>query len=255
MKSKKEIFKIESLQYFNRAVQGLKDGEYLEQKAHPDFTEIINQYFNDSRLTTHDSNMLRVLDVGCGTGKNLHFIYKNFNSECFGIEPSSELTEKLNRDFDNKIQFITGTSDELPFDDNSFDLVICWSTLHWVHRNLILQSLGEILRVTKKYILIMDFCPSKPYRTEYMHDKNIETYKIDYKNILMNTGICKLLDEKIYYHPSWKDDTERNVISLKKEEYESGVYDWVVRKRILLEKDLELLPVKISNDFQVIENK
>jgi SAM-dependent methyltransferase len=276
MKHKKEIFKSESLQYFNRAVQGLKEKEYLDQKPHPDFTEIIDHYFQDYRLRTQDSGLrtqdsglrtqdsglrtqdsgrLRVLDVGCGTGKNLNYINQNFKSECIGIEPSPELTEKLNRDFDKRIQFFSGTSDELHFDDNSFELVICWSTLHWVHRSLILQSLGELMRVAKKYILIMDFAPFTPYRTEYVHENNIETYKMDYKDILLGTGICKLSDEKIYYHPSWKDDTARDVVCINQEEYESGLYDWVVRKRILIEKDFNILPIKNSKDFQVIESK
>ena len=247
MKSKsEEIFKTESLNYFKR---GYSNHEYLNDLPFNDFTDIVDTVIKPKNF--------KVLEIGCGSGKNIRYLYKKYNSECYGVEPNKELVSKLNREHQKNgfnIKFLCGFSNHLDFDDNSFDLVFCWSVLHWVDRNQILQTLGEMFRVTNKYILLMDFCPFSPYKTPYKHQDGIYTYKIDYTELYEKTGVTKKLDELYYFQPDWSG-TEREHKVLDQNEYQTSKYDWVVRKRVLFEKKLELLPIKSDDNYQVIEHK
>jgi len=150
MRKKSElIFDNESLQYFNR---NFSSYDYISDLPSKDFVEIVGKILIPENY--------KVLEVGCGSGKNLRYLSKQYNCKCYGLEPNQELVNKLNNDHlknGYNIKFVYSFSNHLEFEDNDFDLVICWSVLHWVNRNQILQSIGEMLRVTQKYILIMDF--------------------------------------------------------------------------------------------------
>jgi len=79
-----------------------------------------------------------VLDVGCGTGI-LHDLYPSLGIT--GIDVSKGMLSHHK----GKHQF--GSSDNIPFEDNSFDFVICRSVLH--HLPDCRKSLGEIRRVLR----------------------------------------------------------------------------------------------------------
>lgn len=68
----------------------------------------------------------KVLDIGCGTGKYAKLL-SNFASEYFGIDKSNDqLKIAKNKKIPNAT-FICADASSLPFEDNSFDIIIaCW---------------------------------------------------------------------------------------------------------------------------------
>ncbi len=50
---------------------------------------------------------------------------------------------------------------QFTFDSDALDLVTIWNVLHWISLNENIQSLDELIRVCKKYLLIMDFSAKK----------------------------------------------------------------------------------------------
>jgi ubiquinone/menaquinone biosynthesis C-methylase UbiE len=82
----------------------------------------------------------KLLDVGCGTG----FYLDLFKCRVIGIDPSEELIKH----YKGKHKLIVGKAEELPFKDNSFDIVISITAIHNFHN--IEKSLKEIRRVGKK---------------------------------------------------------------------------------------------------------
>ena len=78
----------------------------------------------------------KLLDVGCGTGFSLEY----FDCDCQGIEPSKEMVK-------NNEKIIIGKAENLPFEDNSFDIVISVTAIH--NFDDIEQGLKEIKRVGK----------------------------------------------------------------------------------------------------------
>jgi len=74
----------------------------------------------------------RVLELGFGAGANLNFYEPASVSELVGIEPSAELraiAAAAPRADGLNVRFQDGIAEALPFDDASFDTVICTFTL------------------------------------------------------------------------------------------------------------------------------
>jgi ubiquinone/menaquinone biosynthesis C-methylase UbiE len=64
----------------------------------------------------------RLLDVGCGTGLG------SLLFTCFkvGVDPTFELLQQAK----SRMPVVQGMAEQLPFKDNSFDIVICLTALH-----------------------------------------------------------------------------------------------------------------------------
>lgn len=149
-------------------------------------------------------NVAHVLDVGCGTGINLAHVADLLHAErAVGVEPNQDTVNALrsNHRGDHRLSFDAASAHRLPFETNSFDLVICWSVLHWVGRDNYLQALGELVRVTKKWLLVMDFVAAEPFRVPYHHRDGVYTYKMDFTVPLMSSGVLELVDERRWWEP------------------------------------------------------
>ena len=91
----------------------------------------------------------KVLDVGCAKGFMLH----DFNQiipgiEVNGIDISNYAIENCMPSVKDSLRVADARS--LPFDDNSFDLVISVTTVHNFEREECIKALKEIQRVSKK---------------------------------------------------------------------------------------------------------
>jgi ubiquinone/menaquinone biosynthesis C-methylase UbiE len=74
----------------------------------------------------------RVLELGVGMGLNLRFYDPAKVSEVLGVDPAPELraaAEAAERDPRLQVRVEDGTAEALPFDDTSFDTVVCTFTL------------------------------------------------------------------------------------------------------------------------------
>ncbi|MDO8657821.1 MAG: methyltransferase domain-containing protein [Candidatus Levybacteria bacterium] len=100
-----------------------------------------------------------VLDAGCGEGFTMNKL-TNFGigKQVEGVEYSKEaitLGKKLFPD----LKFKEGSAYELPYKDNSFDLVVCTEVLE--HLDEPTEVLKETIRVSKKNIIIS--VPNEPF--------------------------------------------------------------------------------------------
>lgn len=142
------------------------------QDAH--FDEIAEEY--DSSIPIHVIEHLtrrrvalaeslvasgKVLDVGCGTGRFLSSLPARY--EGIGIDVSARMLDYAR---EKGLDVEQASGDELPFDDNSFDLAATFAVLHHlIDPDLVRASLQEMVRVTRPggAVLVWDHNPLNPY--------------------------------------------------------------------------------------------
>lgn len=116
---------------------------------------------NDSRLNYVKSNVKendKVLDIGCGAGRYIN----RLNCEKYACD-LADMSKKV------QAKFSIGSCTDLPYEDNTFDKVICCECLeHVVFKD---QAIDEMLRVIRSggQLLIID----KDFKFQ-------ENYKLDF---------------------------------------------------------------------------
>lgn len=146
---------------------------------------------------------LNILEIGCSNGVKLESICSNLCSSGFGIDPSSKAVEDgNNREKLVDISLYVGTGDNLNFSSCQFDLVYFAFCLYLFDRNTLLQSLAEADRVLKPggFLVITDFDPGFNYKKPYAHHKNVHTYKQDYSELFLRSGLYYLAEKHSYSH-------------------------------------------------------
>jgi SAM-dependent methyltransferase len=109
------------------------------------FRNVVEDFIKYYQLNNESS----ILDVGCGKGFMIHdFMDKLPNAKIAGLDISKYC-------LDNAIStaspfLVLGNCDNLPWENESFDLVIAIATIHNLDYAGVKKSLQEIVRVTKK---------------------------------------------------------------------------------------------------------
>jgi len=115
----------------------------------------IDIYLFDQLLKGRYDNVQKLLDVGCGNGRNLHYFLRN-GYQVAGIDPDAQAVRRV-KDLstalapDNPLEnFVVCPAEDLPYADASFDLVICSAVLHFArdeqHFDSMLRSMFRVLR-------------------------------------------------------------------------------------------------------------
>ena len=117
----------------------------------------LNQGCIDFILKNLDDTEETVIDIGCGNGFMLSEISKKKpNKSLFGYDLKKPEGETV-------YEFIQGNVEKLPFEDNSFDTVICCHTVeHLLSLDL---CISELVRITKKQLIIVTPCQRYFYYT------------------------------------------------------------------------------------------
>jgi len=102
-----------------------------------------------------------VLDVPCGYGRNGKRI-KKFCKHLIGCDISKNMiNEARSEPYD---ALVIGDIRRLPFEDNSFDLVVCIRLFHHFELEEIKISIDELLRVSSNFVLFSFYRPVKTHQ-------------------------------------------------------------------------------------------
>jgi len=149
-KSKKTI--AESRLFGEMYFDGPREFGYGGYKYDGRWLSVARSIINEYKL----AKSMRVLDVGCAKG----FLVKDLmiecpGLECFGVDISDYAIRHCEKEVVGRLQI--ASADNLPFPDNSFDLVYSINTIHNLDRKGCVKALSEIQRVSKeKSYVVLD---------------------------------------------------------------------------------------------------
>lgn len=143
----KKDYKLNSKKTFD--IQAEKyDTTFYGQHARKNYKYILNElnYLKEENI----------LDIGCGTGELLYMINKK-GLNLYGIDLSDKMIEEAKMKLQNHANLTIGDSENLPYKDNKFDIIICNDSFH--HYPNPIKALKEMNRVLKNNgKLIMGDC-------------------------------------------------------------------------------------------------
>jgi len=136
-----------------------------------------------------------VLDVGCGRKFLANKIVETFHAKkrVTGIDFNIEESHDKQAD----PYFVAGDIYQLPFEDQSFDTVICTHTLE--HVLDIQKAIGELRRICRKKLIVV-----VPCQRECRYTFNLHIHFFPYPYSLLQTmgnpnGICKKAGLDLFY--------------------------------------------------------
>ena len=126
--------------------------KFYESWYHSPHGRAIDRSIEQLLLTLLDPKQgERVLDIGCGTGNHL-LICSRLGLDVSGVDASYHMISKARKRLGHLCTFKTGLAENLPFDDNEFDLAVLINTLEFLDNPL--QALREAGRVASRKVFI-----------------------------------------------------------------------------------------------------
>ena len=115
----------------------------------------------------------KILDVGCACGHFYRSIKKRVKKNFYytGVDPYKIFLKKGKIAWKNNknVKFIKGNIYNLPFRNNEFDISFCSNV--FIHLNDIKKPLKEIMRVTKRKIIIRTVLFDVSYKIQLVYNK------------------------------------------------------------------------------------
>ncbi|MCB0531053.1 MAG: class I SAM-dependent methyltransferase [Lewinellaceae bacterium] len=108
-------------------------------------------YLLDQILKGRYSTSDRILDAGAGGGRNLHWFVQNGNP-VYGVDQNAEAVALLKQHYPSvpKGHFLEAGLENLPFDPDFFDHIICCAVLHFANDPEHFNAMfAELIRVLK----------------------------------------------------------------------------------------------------------
>lgn len=128
------------------------DGRYVS----PMYQRIIRQ------IESLERKPETILDLGCGNGNVLSMLVGMTDAHLSGLDFSEEMIHQAKKKLGESAKLQVGDAAHLPYDENSFDVIICNASFH--HYTKPIQCLKEIHRVLKKEGVLILGDPTAPLR-------------------------------------------------------------------------------------------
>lgn len=193
---------------FAKLPQRLLDVEIEQDTINRTMNHLTGVHYESWQYKKYLPDTGKLLDMGCGCGQQLfHWLCKGYDA--YGIdccEWKMNFCQQKIEDFlfpqEWKARFIWGYGENLPFEDNFFDVVTCWYVLE--HVDDYRKCVQEMLRVVKKGGYV--FLNAPDYRDSFAghywidFEKPLINHKEEFRNYLLEMGEdTELLDNELNF--------------------------------------------------------
>jgi len=145
VEAKTEEVRAVARQFGQEFFDGAREFGYGGFSYHPRFWQPVIPTFQEHFSLTGESSLL---DVGCAKGYMLHDLAQMVPGMALaGVDISAYAIENAIPEMRGKVQVANAAS--LPFEDDSFDVVISVNTVHNLEREACARALAEIERVSR----------------------------------------------------------------------------------------------------------
>ena len=166
--------------------------EYTKRNTFTNYSEWNNEYKKKFGITKENLNKIflndlskkiKILELGCNIGNQLFCLKRMGFNNLTGIEIQKHCLKKIKKKF-KFINAIQGTTYNLPFNDNSFDLVFTSNVLIHIPPKKLNKVLNEMYRVSSKWIWGFEYFSEKYNHVTYRGKKNLLWKANFFKNFL-----------------------------------------------------------------------
>ena len=164
-KKRKEMYDHITGHNYENARYGTPHNELYRQMRNELLASVINEQIRSASQT-------RLLELGCGTGLTLaHLAKRPEQHELYGLDFSHTMLTQANQKLNESeimFQLVQGDSFELPFHDDTFDVVYNTRFIHQFNHKDKISIYKEMMRILKPGGLIISEFYNRHYRW-FMH--------------------------------------------------------------------------------------
>ncbi len=166
-----------------------------------------------------DKEYEKLLDIGCGTGYLINMLAKEYDAEFTGLDLSPEMINQAKSKNIKNSTFIEGRSDDLPFKNDTFDVITCSQSFHhYPETDKPMQEARRVLKQGGLYILSDTGCG--PFKM-----LGVKVDSFIYRHF-SNTGDCNIS----YMEKTIKDMERNGFVIVKAEKVTTFIYTVIGKK-------------------------
>ncbi len=131
-----------------------------------------------------DLKVEKILDLGCGAGQELLPFLEKTEALCVGVDAAWELAAESGKVKNiasgknaSRLAFVRALGEKLPFNDESFDAVLCLVALPYMNNQQAISEIGRVLRKGGKFLLKIHaprfYFGMLPARLKTLNPKNV----------------------------------------------------------------------------------
>lgn len=197
-------YKEKSKESFNKQAQMYDESNYSKypRECYPYVINALSEIEFDS-----------VLDLGCGTGSVLvSLLEKKPEIHAYGLDLSDEMLVIARQKLEKRAELVQGDSENLPYKDNSFDVVMCTESFHhYPHPSKALKEINRVLKPHGIFILcdVWVFTPLRQIMNTFIKfsdDGDVRIYS--------ESEITKLFAENNFKNTKWNKATKYTYICM-----------------------------------------
>lgn len=136
-----------------------------------------------------------VIEIGCGAGHGSKFL-SQYAKNIFTVDlDKNSLDHAKKSNYAANIEYVNANVLEgLPFDDNKFDVAICFQVFEHIHKKNSLRFITEIKRVLKPGSILILTTPNRKIRLQPFQKPTNKYHKIEYTNKTLQKGLLKVFN-------------------------------------------------------------